>query len=74
MISGCHESGVVCLIDARIYSFCQPLTKALAKVPHGVDFSGQSIRVNGAASLARISRRGERYRYTTIEGNPSKSG
>jgi hypothetical protein len=45
----------------------------LAQV-EGVDFSvylsGQSIRVNGAAGLARISRRGERYRYTTIEGDP----
>jgi len=42
----------------------------------GVDFSvylsGQSIMVNGSAGVARINRRGKRYQYTSIEGDPLK--
>ena len=42
----------------------------------GVDFSvylsGHSIVVQGQAGVARISRRGNRYRYTAIEGDPLK--
>jgi len=42
----------------------------------GVDFSvylsGQSIVVRGPAGVAQIHRKGNRYRYTTIEGDPLK--
>lgn len=44
----------------------------------GVDFSvymdRQSIMVNGSSGIARIDRKGERYLYTALDGDPLKLG
>ena len=63
--------GDVCLYTARENT--EPLAETLTAL-RGVDFAlyekGGDVFVVGACGKARISRRGERYRYKTIEGDP----
>jgi hypothetical protein len=66
--------------DACIYTRpenCEPLAEALRAL-EGVDFTvyseGEEVHVVGARGRAKISTRGELYRYEIVEGDPLALG